>query len=397
MIKFTEEQQLMVESLRELVKKYPDSYFLKNDEERRYPSELAADLYENGFTLMGVPEEYGGTPADTKTLCLVAEELGRVAAPVSALVTSLTVQDILEFGTEEQKRKTMTALEETKGSIPFALAITEPQGGSDNDTMASTYKRGEDGKLHLNGHKCFITNADYCPYMFFLCKDATMLDQPPKKTITCFMVDRNTPGITIKTIDKIGQHSLNTCEVYYDDVIVEESDIVGQEHNGFMFLMKNFEAERMVMASALLGWAECAFEDAARYANQRVAFDNTIGSYQLIQKKITDMYVKIQNMKNLIYTTAEEMDEGTGEPRLSTALTKYYVGQTTMEVLDDAVQIFGAGATATPPPADPRNTAPIPGTLMSPSPSSRASTCSPPTRKPPSRRTISTPPGARRN
>lgn len=148
------------------------------------------------------------------------------------------------------------------------------------------------------------------------------------------------PGIKVSPIDKIGWHMSNTCEVYLDDVVVEEKDIFGKEGEALKQTMKNFEVERLLMASASLGQAECAYEDAALYANRRMQFGKTIGGFQLIQQKITDMAIKIENMRNLVYKCAWEHDNGIAI-RNSSAMTKLYCARSACEVIDDALQIMG--------------------------------------------------------
>lgn len=125
-----------------------------------------------------------------------------------------------------------------------------------------------------------------------------------------------------------------------EDVALEEKDLVGVEGNGFMQAMVNFEVERLLIAANCLGWAECAFEDAARYANQRVQFGKPIGTNQLIQEKITMMKLKIENMRNIVYKTAWEIDNHI-PVQIDSALAKLYCAQSAMEVVDDAMQIMG--------------------------------------------------------
>ena len=337
MQKLTDEQQLLLENLKELLDRdFGESYYKKLDETGEPPIELCKALVENGFALLGVPEEYGGIPADITTITLVQEELAKHGAPATALTFALTICDILEFGTEEQKQKVVDAVT-THFVPPCSLGITEPQAGSDDNAIASTFTR-RNGKIYLNGHKTFMTNGAISPYVLFIARDPEGKD--PRKPFTCFMVSKDAPGISMSPLKKIGVHCQPTYEAYFENVEVEEKDIVGKEGEGFMFAMKNFEPERLLLAASCLGWAEAAFDDAARYANQRVQFNQPIGSFQLTQLKITEMYIKIENMRNMIYNSAKDLDEGKSG-RISTAMCKYYVPKAAQEVIDDALQIFG--------------------------------------------------------
>ena len=334
----TEEQELLLESLRQLFKRdFPESYLAGIDNTPGgYAYDLAKALLDNGYTLLGVPEEFGGTPASVTTLCLVNEELGRQCAPYSSLNSSLTIGDMLAFGTEAQKKLVIDAVKET-GIPPCALGIPEPQAGSDDSAIASTYTR-RNGKVYINGHKTFMSGAGKSPYGLVFAKNPNAPD--PRKAISCWLVKMDLPGITMSELHKIGNHATPTYEVYFDEVEVEEDALVGKEGEGFFIIMKNFEPERLLISAGSLGNAEAVFEDAARYANQRIQFGKPIGSFQLIQEKITDMYLKIENMRNMIYSAAADIDEGKSA-RISSAMCKYYCARALFEVADDAMQVLG--------------------------------------------------------
>ena len=196
----------------------------------------------------------------------------------------------------------------------------------------------KDGKVYINGQKTFITGAKEYPYMLVLARDPQPKD--PKKAFTLWWVDSSKPGIKINPLHKIGWHMLSTCEVYLDNVEVEESDMVGEEGMGFLNVMYNFEMERLINAARSTGFAECAFEDAARYANQRIAFGKPIGHNQMIQEKLALMAIKIDNMRNMVLKVAWQADQHQSL-RTSAALAKLYCARTAMEVIDDAIQIMG--------------------------------------------------------
>lgn len=334
--RLTEEQELLLESLDELMEREcSPAYVAQCDREGRFPAEFAQALADNGFGLLGVPEEYGGVPVDTLTLMLVKERLMRNGGPICLFTQPFLVDTVLAFGSDEQIAATMDAVKQ--GKVAHCSGFTEPGAGSDNSGLATTFTR-KDGKVHINGHKSFITNADTAPYMMCLTRDP--LQDDSRRAFTTWWVPMDSEGITVEPLDKIGWHMSNTCEVYLNDVVVEEKDIFGREGEALKQTMKNFEVERLLMAAASLGQAECAFDDAAAYANQRVQFGKTIGSFQLIQQKITDMAIKIENMRNLVYKTAWEHDNGI-PIRNSSAMAKLYCARSACEVIDDALQIMG--------------------------------------------------------
>jgi alkylation response protein AidB-like acyl-CoA dehydrogenase len=163
----------------------------------------------------------------------------------------------------------------------------------------------------------------------------------PHRAISMWLVPLDLPGFTVQPMEKAVTWTTNTCDVFIDNVRAPQSCLVGQENNGFLQLMKNFEIERLMLCSTGLGYAEAAFEDAAVYANQRVQFGQPIGYNQQIQLMLANMAVKIENMKNMIYKTVWMLDHDMPVVK-ETAMAKLYCGQSCCEVIDDAIQIYGA-------------------------------------------------------
>jgi crotonobetainyl-CoA dehydrogenase len=334
--KLTEEQELLLKSVDEMIEREcPESYIAECDRNHQPTPKVDEALKNAGLSMLGIPEEYGGTPADCVTLCLVGE---RVAAHgiQSGFGNMLPVKDILDFGNEEQKKMVLDVLKE--GVMPFCLCITEPGSGSDDASMRTTAIHQGDGTVVINGQKTFITGAQTSPYGLLLTRDLNNPD--PHKAISMWLVPMNTPGITVRKLDKVAWWTGNTCEVFFDNVRVPETTLVGKENNGFYQLMKNFEIERMLMCAMALGAAEVAYHDAARYANQRVQFGQPIGQFQQVQLMLTNMAVKIENMRNMVYKCAWMVDNHISVMKES-AMCKLYCAQAGWEVVDDAMQIHG--------------------------------------------------------
>lgn len=335
----TEDQELMLQSLRELMaQSCSEAYMKECNEEHRYPQEFIDALVESGFSSLGVPEEFGGTEVDTTTLMLIAEEITKNGGPHFVFGQALSIADMLQFGNDEQKAQCLEEIQQ--GNVGFVLGFTEPQAGSDSSAIQTTFTR-RDGKVYLNGHKTFMSHALRAKYMLCLARNADEAgDVAKKNAFTMWWMPMDAAGVKVEPLKKIGWHMLDTCEVYLDNVELDESDLVGVEGNGFMQAMENFEVERLLMAASLLGMAECAFEDAARYATQRVQFGRPISSFQLIQEKITFMKIKIENMRNMVFKTAWEIDNGI-PVQIDSALAKLYCARSANEVIDDAMQILG--------------------------------------------------------
>ena len=303
--RMTEEQELLLDGLRELMERECSEDYIKQcDAEGRPPVEFYKALVDNGYGLLGCPESVGGTPVDNLTLMLVKEEICRLGGPIHALTSMFHVDMMKEFGTEEQLEKCMAEINE--GRMPFCSGFSEPQAGSDSHAILTSYVRREDGKYRDKRPQDLHQHGRPLAYMACLARDFTREGE----YFTMFFVPMDAPGVKTAPLHKIGWNMNPTYKVYLENVVVEEKDIIGKEGEAFKQLMRNFEMERLMMAVAILGMAECAYQDAAKYANQRVQFGKPIGTRQLIQEKIVNMKIKIMNMKNLCYQCAWEKDQG---------------------------------------------------------------------------------------
>ncbi|NLI92368.1 MAG: acyl-CoA dehydrogenase [Peptococcaceae bacterium] len=336
--KFTEEQELLVESLREFMSREVTEEDIKTFYKEGAVSEKFSKAFiEAGFGFLGIPEEYGGTPADVTTLMLVGEELSRQGAAVFPFMSNiLNMYDMVEFGRPDQITTTMEIYRQT-GKPAFSLAISEPQAGSDNSSM-TTVATHKNGKVYLNGAKTWVTHGNVAPWTLVVCKEES--PELTNKNMSMYLFPADTPGVKFSQLHKIGQTSTTFCEMYLDNVEIDESALVGERNKGFLQLMKNFEVERLLIAAQSLGLAKAAMDDAAAYANERIQFGKPIGSQQMIQQMLTDMEIKIKNMHNLLYEATWRHDNGL-PIKLESALVKRYCGMTGTEVCSDAIQIFG--------------------------------------------------------
>lgn len=331
----TEEQELLLESIDEFFAQgqFDETYIQECEAQQKPLKEFRLAALEAGFGMLGIPEEFGGVEVDTQTMIMVAEKIYSHGYP-SGLGALLQVDDMLNFGSPAQQEAVINCLK-AGDAMGFCLGLSEPQAGSDSHAITTNYVR-KDGKVVINGHKTFCTDADRAKYMFCMTRDFSKEEE----SMTTWLVPMDSPGITVKPMHKVGHRTRSMCEVYLDNVVVEESDIVGQEGNGFMNVMKNFDVERLVIAADSLGIATCCYNDALQYATQRVQFGKTIGEFQLIQEKLVEMRIRIENMRNYLYKTAWEKDNGM-PIRTSAALCKRYCAQAGFEVADMAMQVLG--------------------------------------------------------
>ncbi|MDR1320973.1 MAG: acyl-CoA dehydrogenase family protein [Gracilibacteraceae bacterium] len=333
----TEEQELLLESLREVYKRGNfEDYFKECEKNHQFPEKAAKVMVDAGFAKLGIPEEYGGTACDDLTNVMVHEEAFALGWPSMCWVNQyLAVDDILAFGNEKQKQACLKL--GLQGIKPFTFGFTEPQAGSDNSAMAAKVER-KDGKVIINGHKTFNSWGNRSPNM--LCIVREHKNPNPYKDFSMYLLSLKQPGIQMEKLDKIGNLMVQTFEVYLKDCEVQESDLVGEAGKGFYQLMKNFEAERLIGCTANVGMARCAYNEAVKYAGVREQFGKTIGTFQLIQEKIVDMKIKIENMQNMLYKAAWKKQNGISI-MIDSSLVKRYTGQAAFQVIDDAMQIMG--------------------------------------------------------
>lgn len=336
---YTDEQELLVESIKEFCERYLDEEKIKEMYANHGMSDDLIKAYlEAGFGLMGIPEEQGGIPCDRVTLGILTEEFAHHAGCVTPFLNNtLAMCDMIDFGSPEQVEFCMNHYMET-GKPIFSLGFSEPGAGSDNQAMSCTAKIQEDGTYRLNGQKTWVTQGDVFPFVFVVAKD----EDPSRSnaSMSMWLVPLESEGLTTAKLNKIGQQIMPFVEMYFDDVVLTEDMRVGKKGEGFVNLMKNFEMERSLIIAQCIGCAQAAMDDAAAYVSQRETFGKPLSSNQLIQQKLTDMEIALQNARNMLYRTLWKMDQGESI-RIDSALLKRYGAQSCEWVASEALQIFG--------------------------------------------------------
>jgi alkylation response protein AidB-like acyl-CoA dehydrogenase len=336
--KLNEEQELLIESLEEFIKREVTEEKIKSwYEDGRNAADFNKAYIEADFGMLGIPEEYGGTPASVTTRMLVAYNLMKLTGAFMPITSGvLTLFDVIEFGTKEQIELCLKIYKE-KGVSPFALAISEPVAGSDNSSM-TTVARTVGDKIVINGTKTFVSGTVEAPYLLVVAKDE--IPDRENKNMSMWLMPMDTPGIKYNKFHKLGQHIHSFCEIYLEDVTIDPSCLVGVKGKGFLQLMQNFEVERILISSQSLALAEAALTDAAKYAEQREQFGQPIYKFQLIAEHLADMEIKVRNMYNMVFYACWKADNGMSL-RLDSALLKRFTSKTAFEVADSAMQIMG--------------------------------------------------------
>ncbi len=330
--KLSDEQQLLADSFTELMESRDwETYFRECDDTRTYPIEWTSALCELGFDRILLPEEYDGYGLDWVTMAAAYEALGRAGGPTYLLYQLPGLESIMREGNQKQRDAVLKYL--GTGEQIYNYAMTEPSAGSSWDDMKTTYTR-RDGKIYLNGHKTFQTSSMRVPYMIVMARNSEDMS-----VYTEWFVDMSKQGVTREPLHKLGLRMDSLAELYFDNVELDEDDLFGKEGNAFMRGVQDFDQERWLVALTNYGTAYCAFEDAAKYANQRIQGGKPIAAHQLIQLKFADMIVAITNMRNMLYEIAWKHDNGT-LGRGDCSMAKYYCSHAASMVVDNALQVL---------------------------------------------------------
>lgn len=304
------------------------------------PDEVVKEFVDLYF---GPEELYDGeTPGsfNLTSQTLIIQELSRCAGTTLPFQNDLfNLRIIEEFANANEFSSVVKDYGKT-GRLTFAMAISEPQTGSDIMNM-QTCTRTVDGKLTLNGCKVFVNNGEYAPYFLVAAIDKD--DKTPHKypPMAFWFLPRNLDGIKTFPTPKIGQSMLPFATVSFDDVeILPEYRLTGQQ-GGFKQLFRLLEFGRVFICASSLGMAQAAMEDAVKHAKTRSAFDVQIGKFQQIEQMLTDMELRLYNMSGMLYRAAEEITHEAPSEQLTVALMKRYIPRSATKVADSAMQILG--------------------------------------------------------
>ncbi len=317
------------------------------DEEERFPRETVEKMAKYGFMGIPVPKEYGGQGCDILTYAMCVEELSKVCGTTGVIVsahTSLCIDPILTYGTDEQKQKYLPDL--ASGRKIGAFGLTEPGAGT--DAQGQQTKAVLDGdEWVLNGSKCFITNGKEAD-VYIVIAVTGKVEKRGKflKEISAFIVEKGTPGFTFGTKEKkMGIRGSSTYELIFTDCRIPKGNLLGQQGKGFNIAMHTLDGGRIGIAAQALGLAEGALETTIAYVQERKQFGRTIGQFQNTQFQLADMATKVEAAKMLVYKAARKKDEYKTNPKISysveAAMAKLYAAEVAMEVTTKAVQLHG--------------------------------------------------------
>ena len=335
---FSEEHKMLRDMVREFAQNEVKPLAQKLDETGEFPHESVKKMAELG--LMGIPweERYGGIGMDMLAVVIAIEELGKVCCSTAATLMahiSLGAAPIAIFGTDEQKEKYLPGL--ASGEKIGAFGLTEPNAGSD---AGNTQTRAVlDGDHYIvNGEKAFCTNAGVSSVLIFT---AMIVENGKETEISAFIVESNMKGLSMNPPEKkMGWCASDTRSVFFKDMRIPKSAILGNPEKGFKQFLQTLTSGRITIGALSIGTAQGAYNKALAYSQEREAFGHPINNFQGVSFKLSDMATKIEASRHLVYHAAWEKDQGM--PAIKEAsMAKLFSSETAMQVTTDAIQIFG--------------------------------------------------------
>ena len=334
----TENLQMIAQMIEDLGEKFIAPYRKEWDDQQQFPADLFRKLGEYGLMGVLVPEAYGGAGMGYHEYVAIVSGLARFDPAIALSVAahnSLCTGHILAFGNEEQKQRWLPKL--ASGEWLGAWALTEPDTGSDAGNMMTT-ARQEGDEWVINGTKTFITHGNSGNIAVVMARTGEPGD---KKSATALVVERGNPGMQAgRKEDKLGMRASETSEMIFTDCRVPAANMLGKPGEGFTQALTVLDGGRISIAALALGIAEGALAAAVNYAQERHQFGQPIAKFQGISFKLADMATKTEAARQLVHRAADMKNRGE-KVTLEAAMAKYYAAEISVEVANEAVQIFG--------------------------------------------------------
>ncbi|WP_299522557.1 acyl-CoA dehydrogenase [Winogradskyella sp.] len=334
----TEEHLMIRDAARDFAQTELLPGVIERDNAQTFPDELVRKMGELGFMGIMVDPKYGGSGMDAISYVLIMEELSKIDASASVMVSvnnSLVCYGLEAFGTEAQKEKYLTKL--ATGEQIGAFCLSEPEAGSDATSQKTTAIDMGDHYI-LNGTKNWITNGGRSDVYLVIAQTDR---EKGHRGINAFIIEKGMPGFDIgPKEDKLGIRGSDTHTLQFNDVKVPKENRIGEDGFGFKFAMKTLSGGRIGIAAQALGIASGAYELALKYSKERKAFGTEIANHQAIAFKLADMYTEIEAARMLVMKAAWDKDQGHNYD-MSSAMAKLYASKVAMEQTVEAVQIHG--------------------------------------------------------
>src|SRR5579862_845584 len=334
----TDEQRLVRETARDFTDNEIVERARENDRNEHFDLELVRKIADQGYLGAIVPREYGGAGLDYLTYGLIVEEVGRGCSSMRTVVsvqTSLVCSAILRWGTEEQKQHYLPRL--CSGEWLGCFALTEPDTGSDAANQKTRARRTNGGWV-INGSKMFISMGNHAKVALVFAQT-----DPDRghRGVACFLVDTDQPGYQPQEIHhKLGLRGSDTASISLDDVEVSDDQMLGGVGDGFKVAMSNLDSGRYSVAAGCVGICQGCLDASVQYSKQRVQFGRPIASFQLVQEMLTEIKLKTDAGRMLVWRAGYLKD--TGQPNTTeTSVAKLYATEAAIECANTAIQVHG--------------------------------------------------------
>ena len=334
---FTEEHETLRESIRGFLDREFAPHSQRWEAERWFPDEVFPTLAAQGLLGLKYPTELGGQGGDYLHEAVLVEELSRIgsggtAAGIGAHI-NIATPPIWKFGTDEHKQQYL--IPAIKGEKIGALAITEPDAGSDVAALRTKAER-VDGGWVVNGEKTYITNGVRAHFMVTAVKTT---QEGGHHGISFLIIDRG-EGVSSSKLEKLGWHASDTATISFENVFVPEQNLLGELHEGFKLIMANFQWERLAMALGTVGAMQLAYERTAEYARERTTFGKPLSKHQAIKHKLADLATSAYTARCVTYDALRRFVAGE-EPIKEVTMAKLMTQRASFELMDECMQIHG--------------------------------------------------------
>ena len=335
---FTEEHHLFRQSVRQFIETEVRPFAQQWEKTQEIPREVFRRMGELGFLGINFPVKYGGSDVDFFYSVILLIEIGRAGiggfSAAQGVHQYMSTAHLLKVGSEELKQKYLVPA--IAGEKVGALAISEPDAGSDVGAIKTrAEKQGE--YYIINGQKTFITNGFYGDFVTVACKTNPTAGV---NGLSLIVVDRNTPGFTANKLEKIGWRSSDTGELFFSNVKVPVSNLIGEENQGFYYIMDSFQLERLVAALGAIGGAEYCLETALKYMSEREAFGKPLKKFQVLRHDIANIATEIESVKQFANHTAWLYEQGEFAVK-ECSMTKLLASEVGKKTADVCLQCFG--------------------------------------------------------
>ena len=344
----SEEHQMLREMIRDFVQEFVEPQAHEYDKKEQFNVDLFRELGDLGLLGITVPEEYGGAGLDAVAATIAHEELSYSDAGFALAYLAhsmLFVNNLAYNGSEEQKTRILPKV--CSGEWIGAMAMSEPDAGTDVLGLSTTAEKNAHGDWVLNGRKMWITNGciddQGTPADIVWVYARTGYDEKGRVKLSTFLVEKGMPGFSVgqKIFDKTGMRASNTAELVFDDCVVPAGNLVGEEGGSLLHMMGNLEIERLTLAGMSVGIARRCLHEMNKYASEREAFGVQIRSFGQMQRHIGESWAKYRAMRAYVYDTANNIQLGKSGQRLDSDGVKLFATTAAKEIADAAIQVMG--------------------------------------------------------